>query len=313
MRKRRWFGLAVGLGAILALGLLHGAPKTPAQSEEPKAKGTEMPGKGKRAKEFLAAFHRGDARALAGFWTPQGDYIDLAGKHYTGREAIRKLYEKAFAARKGAKLSITVTAHRLATPDVAIEEGFTEVTPGEGGPPMTARFSAVLVRKDGEWYFESVRETEAHPPSNAEHFEDLEWVIGEWEGDVGKGESSRSSYSWAENHNFIVSTFATTVNDVPVVGGTQWIGWDAVAKRMRSWTFYSGGGFGEAVWSKDGDRWTLRVTAQMANGKKVSATNILTRVDDDHATWQVTTLTVDGKTVPDPKPVKLKRVKEAKP
>jgi uncharacterized protein (TIGR02246 family) len=312
MRKRSLL-LSLGGLAALVLGLMTGFGKMPARSDEGKARGEEAPGKGKRAQAFLEAFNRGDAKAVAGFWTPDGDYVDQVGRQYKGRAAIEKLYDKVFAERKGAKLSIIVTSARHVTPDVGIEDGITEVTPADGGPPTAAAFSAVLVRKDGEWYFESVRESAAHPSSNAEHFEDLEWLIGDWTGENLKGESGTASYSWAENQNFIVSTFATTLNGIPVVGGTQWIGWDAVDKQIRSWSFYSGGGFGDAVWSKEGDKWSIKTTARLANGKKASATNVLTRRDADHLTWQVTELTVDGKSMPDHTPLKMKRVKPEQP
>ena len=196
---------------------------------------------------------------------------------------------------------------------MALEEGITEVAPAEGGLGTTARFSAVLVKKDGEWYLQSVHDSVALPPSNAEHLEDLEWLIGEWTGEAEKGESAQATYEWAENQNFIVSSFATTVDGLPVVGGTQWIGWDAVDKQVRSWSFYSGGGWGEATWTKDGNTWTLRTTARTADGKKASATNIVTKTDDDHLTWQVTKLTVDGESLPDARPVKMKRVQPAQP
>src|SRR5439155_4998288 len=160
-----------------------------------------------------------------------------------------------------------------------------------------------------EWYFESVRDSVPHPPSNAEHFEDLEWLLGEWTGEAEKGESARASYAWAENRNFIVSSFATTLDGVPVIGGTQWIAWDAVDKQIRSYSFYSGGGIGEAVWTKDGDTWTTTVNAKASAGKKISAINVLTRVDADHCILQMTKLIVDGQAMPEPKPVKMKRVK----
>jgi len=309
-------GKLLGLALVLAVALVVGqfsVGKSPREPDEPKAKAKEAPGKGKRAQEFIAAFNKGDAKAVAGFWTPDGDFVDQVGREIKGRAAIEKMYEKVFAARKGAKLSIIVGSLRQVSPDVALEDGLTEVTPADGGPPTTARFSAVLVKKEGEWYFESVRESVAHPPSNAEHFGDLEWLLGDWTGENEKGESATASYSWAENQNFIVSSFATTLNGIPVVGGTQWIGWDAVEKKVRSWSFYSGGGIGEAVWTKDGDQWAIKTTARTAAGKKVSATNVLTKKDDDHATWQMTKLTVDGEAMPDPKPVKLKRVKPVQP
>jgi uncharacterized protein (TIGR02246 family) len=272
-------------------------------------KGDEAPGKGQRAQEFIAAFNKGDAKAVAAFWTPDADYVDQVGRQYKGRAALEKLYQKLFSENKGAKLTITVTSVKMVGTDVALEEGITEVAPADGGPPTAARFSAVLVRKDGVWYLQSVHDSVARPHSNVEHFEDLEWLIGDWAGEEAKGESATASYSWAENRNFIVSSFNTTLNGIPVVGGTQWIAWDAVDKRVRSWSFYSGGGFGEAGWSKEGNAWSIRTTARTADGKQVSATNVLTKVDADHATWQMTKLTVDGQPLPDPKPVKLKRVK----
>jgi len=297
----------------LAVGQLIAAGRMPEAAEEPKAKDKAAPAKGQRAQEFIAAFNRGDAKAVAAFWAPDADYVDQVGREIKGRAAIEKLYEKVFAERKGAKLNIYLTSTRLVSPDVSLEDGITEVTPADGGPGTAARFAAVLVKKDGKWYIESLRESVAQPPSNADHFEDLEWLIGDWTGEAEKGESARASYTWAENQNFIVSSFATTLNGFPVVGGTQWIGWDAVDKQIRSWSFYSGGGFGEATWTKDGSKWVIKITARTADGKKVSATNLLTRVDNDHATWQVTKLTVDGQLMPDAQPVKLKRVNPEKP
>jgi hypothetical protein len=136
-------------------------------------------------------------------------------------------------------------------------------------------------------------------------------LIGEWvgEGDPSKGESATASYRWADNQNFIVSSFATTLNGVPVVGGTQWIAWDAVDKQIRSWSFYSKGGIGETTWTKDGASWLLKTTAKTVDGKKMTATNVLTKTDADHVTWQMTKVTADGEALPDLKPVKMKRVK----
>ena len=279
------------------------------REEEPKPEF----GKGKRAQAFIAAFEKGDAKAVASFWTENADYVDETGREYKGRAAIQKMYEKFFADKKGLKLNIIVTSVRPVGTDVMLEDGITEVTTGDSALPSSARFSAVLVKKDGEWYLESVRDSIPHPPSNAEHFDDIEWLLGEWTGEVEKGESAKATYNWAENRNFIVSSFATTLDGVPVVGGTQWIAWDAVDKQIRSYSFYSGGGVGEAVWTKEGDAWMIKVNARTAAGKKASATNILKKTDNDHATWQMTKLTVDGQTMPDAKPVKMKRVKPPQP
>jgi uncharacterized protein (TIGR02246 family) len=309
MTKRRICSVAVGLGLTLAFGLCVEIGTMPAQPTGQDGKGKEKLGHGKRVQEFLAAFNRGDAKAVAGFWTPEGEYVDAVGNHYKGRTALEKLYRKVFTANKGAKLTITVISVRMVGTDVALEDGITEVTPAEGGPPSVARFLAVAVKRDGEWYFESVQDSIARPPSNAEHFEDLEWLIGDWIAEESKGEGSRASYSWAENKNFIVSTFATTLGGLPVLGGTQWICWDAVDKQIRSYSFYSGGGIGEAVWTKKDGSWYITVAAKSAAGQKASLTHVVTQVDADHATWQPTQFTVDGKRLPDAPPMKMKRVK----
>jgi uncharacterized protein (TIGR02246 family) len=295
MKMWRLFALIAAVG--FGLGL-HGK----AAAQPPPT------GKGQRAQDFIAAFNKGDAKAVAAFWTEGATYVDQAGREYKGRAAIEKLYAKVFAEGKGAKLSIHVISVKQLTPDVGIEEGITEVTPADGGPPSVARFSAVFVKKDSVWYLENVHDSVAHPPSNSEHFEDLQGLIGTWIGEE-KGESSRASYSWAENRNFIVCSFATTLNGVPVIGGTQWIGWDAVDKQVRSWAFYSGGGSSEGVWSKEGNTWSAKISAKTSDGKKITATNLLTLTDADHVTTQLTKLTVDGQSVPDPKPTKLKRVR----
>jgi uncharacterized protein (TIGR02246 family) len=304
--------LALGLAAILAVGSFVATGKMPAGAEGRKVEEKEGPARERRA-EFIAAYNKGDARAVAAFWTEDATYVHQVGHEHNGRAAIEKLYEKVFAANKGAKLTIHVTSSKQVTPDVVLNDGITEVTPADGGPGTTARFSAVLVKKDGVWYLQSVRDAVAAPPSNADHLEDLEWLIGEWTGEAEKGESGSATFDWAENDNFIVSSFATTLNGIPVYGGTQWIGWDAISKKIRSWSFYSGGGFGEAVWTKDGNTWSIRTTAQTGDGKKASATNIVTKTDDDHMTWQMTRLPVDGESMPDPKPVKMKRVKPGQP
>jgi uncharacterized protein (TIGR02246 family) len=304
---RRWGGLGFGLAAVVGLGLFLQAQMAPAQQQAAATQGKEGPGQGKRTEAFIAAFNKGDAKAVASFWTPEGVYIDQAGREFKGRAALEKLYESVFVANKGAKLKIHVTSLRSITPDVAIEEGLTEVFPANGDPPSVARFLAVVVKKDDNWYLESVQDTIARPPSNVEHFADLAWLIGDWTGESDKGQSLRISFSWAENQNFMVSSFAITLNGAAVSGGHQWIAWDAADKKIRSWSFFSGGGFGEGIWTQGKGNWTVQTTGKSAEGKTVSFTNVITQVDADHFTWQVSQLHMDGKQLPPGAVVKLKR------
>jgi uncharacterized protein (TIGR02246 family) len=260
-----------------------------------------------RAGEFTKAFDRGDAKALADFWTADGDYVNVAGHTLKGRKEIQAAFEKQFAAAKGAKLHIKTTSLRVLKDGLAIEDGTTEVTyPGDAAP-TAARYTAVHVKQGGQWYLASVRDAAYVPPSNHEQLSELDWLAGAWVAEAGKGEVAKATYFWAENGNFLVSSFATTIKDVPLAGGTQWIGWDAAAKHIRSWSFNSNGGFSEATWSRDGNKWTVKVTATTRDGKKVTATVAIAKVDDDHHTWQSTGRSVEGKALPDSDVIKMKR------
>jgi uncharacterized protein (TIGR02246 family) len=264
----------------------------------------------KRAEAFVAAFNKGDAKGLAAFFTPNADLVDPDGRHTTGRQAIEKTYQEYFAENKGAKLTIHIQSVRLARPDLALEDGLTEVIPPHGGPPSTARYSVVYVKQGGEWYLESVREAIPVPPTNAEHLQDLAFLVGDWEQDTDKGGGSTMSYSWANQGNFLVNNFDVTLQDIPVAGGIQWIGWDAAEKKVRAWYFLFNGGFAEAVWNKDGDnKYKVTVHATMRDGKKVSASNIFTKIDPDHFSIQLVDRKLDGKALPDEKPLNMRRVR----
>ena len=300
MRKLFSIPLILGLG-LCAVYL--------ARADDPKTKPAEQKEIEKRAEEFIAAFNKGDAEAVAGFWTPDGDYVDMAGETLKGRKAIAAAFGKQFESNKGGKLQIHSTSLRVVKPDLAIEDGITEVLSPDGEPPTAARYTIVHVKVDGQWFLSSVRDAVATPPTNASHLQPIEWLLGNWTEEGAKGEQLEIAYSWAENQNFIVSSFASTSKGIPLTGGTQWIGWDAAAKQLRCWTFDSSGGLGQGVWSIAGDKSTIKFEMILPDGKKLTATNTITKVDADHATWQSTGRTLDGQAIPDAEAIKLKRVK----
>jgi uncharacterized protein (TIGR02246 family) len=294
------------IGALLGLVVLVGLS---AWGQDRKGNADEEKALQKRAEDFIAAFNSGNAAAVAAFWAPDGDYVDQAGTTLKGREAIQAAFQKQFAANKGGKLRINTTALRFVTPDCAVEDGTTEVVYPDDAPPIATRYTAIHVKKEGQWMLASVRDAIAVAPSNHEHLQDLDWLTGDWVDEAEKGEVGKVTYSWAENDNFLVASFATTLKDVPVAGGTQWVGWDGARKQVRSWGFYSNGAISEGTWTGNGNKWTAKMTTTTRDGKQLSATNILTKVDADHATWQSVKRTLDGKELPDTDVIKMKRAK----
>ncbi len=281
----------------------------PALAKPPQGDPKDMDAIAKNAQSFIDAFQKGDAKAVAAFWTQDGDYTTQAGKNMKGREAIEKAFAGFFAENKDMKLRIDSDSLRFVTPEVAIEDGTTEVIAPDGSPPSRARYTIVHVKKDGQWQISSVRDAPFAPATNAENLHSLEWAIGEWADENDKGDVARVAFEWSENQGFIVSHYATTFKNIALTSGTQFIGWDPEAKRIRSWTFDANGGFGEGSWNQDGDKWVIKTTSMLPDGKKASATNIVTKLDADTITWQSTERAVDGKSVPDTKPIKMKRAK----
>ena len=98
----------------------------------------------KRAEAFVEAFHKGDAKAVAAFWTTDGDYTDMGSKRIAGREAIEKSFKAFFAENQGTKLRIDIDALRFITPDVAIEDGVTSVITPDGAPPSRAKYTSFM-------------------------------------------------------------------------------------------------------------------------------------------------------------------------
>jgi uncharacterized protein (TIGR02246 family) len=263
----------------------------------------------KNALAFVAAFEKGDAKGLAALWAPDGDYTDQAGRKMAGREAIEKAFDSLFSEVKGLKVGITNLSLRFLTPDVAVEDGISEVYPPGGQPPSRARYTIVHVKKDGQWLLGSVRDAIYTPPSNYDHLRGLEGAIGDWAGESANGEVERLSLAWAENQNFITGTFATTLKHFSLGNMKVWIGYDPVAKNLRSWSFDAAGGFGEGTWTQEGKKFTIKSHMTLPDAKKATGTIVISLVDPDTITLQRKDATVDGKPMPEMKEVKLIRIK----
>lgn len=264
----------------------------------------------KTAEAFVAAFQAGDAKAVAAFWTDDGDFVDIGGRVIKGRPAIEADFADLFRQNKGLKVHIHIEQVRFPSADTAIEDGVSSVHGPAGTLPNRAKYTNILVKKDGKWLLSSVREAAYTPPSNRDKLQGLEWLIGEWADTANAGHTARVIFDWTPDQNFIFSMKAVQVGDAALDNGSQRIGWDPIAKNIRSWNFEADGGFGESVWTKTNDTtWTIKTTSVLVSGHKATWTGIVTQVDADTVTWQMKEQTVDGNATPDGPVVTLKRVK----
>jgi hypothetical protein len=209
------------------------------------------------------------------------------------------VFAETLADLKDAKLEVEVKSVDFMSPNVAIESGTARIIRPDAEPEET-NYTAVNVKRDGKWLIDRISEEAPPepPPSSYEHLKELEWMIGSWI-DQDEEATVQTDCDWTKNQNFINRSFAVVVGEEVDLAGMQIIGWDPVAKQIRSWIFDSDGGFSEGKWSRKGDdRWFIQQNGTLPDGGRTSAVNIITRVNDNSFTWQSVNREVNGDILP---------------
>lgn len=280
---------------VALIWIAGGAPALFAQEPSPDEAAIRA-----NAQKYVEAYNRRDARALAAMWSPEAVYMNpLTGDAVVGRPAIEQQFAGIFAEAGDVKLEVNVESIDFVSPNVAIERGTARVIrPGQA--PEDSTYRAVNVKRDGQWLVDRVSEEEAPapPPSNYEHLQELEWMVGSWVDNNDPGVSIQTDCEWTKNRNFMTRSFAVVIGDQIGMSGMQIVGWDPAAKQIRSWVFDSGGGFGEGKWTRKENRWIIQSAGTLPDGGRATATNIVTRVDDNSFTWQSVNRGVDGELLP---------------
>jgi uncharacterized protein (TIGR02246 family) len=294
----RWALAAMSSALILAIS---------AQAAEKKPKcGSEENAIRAAVESYVAAYNRGDAKAVASHWSESGDWISPSGERFRGRQAIQKEMESLFAENKGVKIEVINPSVRLVSPDVATEEGTVRVIRPEE-PPRDATYLAIHVKKDGQWKLNSVRETDVpNVPVTSSRLQELAWLVGQW-GDEGPDAEIAANVTWTKNKAFLTYAFKASAPGMDDLEGTQVIGWDPAAGTIRSWMFDSDGGFGEGIWSEKGNSWIVKFSQVLPDGRKASATNIYTLVDANTFTWKSIGRKVGEDFLPNVEEVKIVR------
>lgn len=306
--KKRFLFLGAVLSVILGVGFyFKSANDAQAQGKgkEPSAQAAERAAIEKSVKSFIDAFEKGDAKAVAAHWTENGEYVADDGHTVRGRAAIEKEYQEIFSKRKGKiKIDIDVDTIRFPSKDTAIEEGHFLVRGGDKNAASASKYSVLHVREGGKWLMAVVREW----PAAGASIRDLDWLIGTWAAKREDAEVS-TTYEWWGDKNFIRVNFNIKAKG-KTLSGFQMIGKDASTGQIRAWAFDPDGSFGEAVWTRDGKKWMQDAAAVLPDGTTVSATHILTQIDNDSFTFQSVDRTHQGESVPDIAPIKVMRVKQ---
>ncbi len=268
--------------AILSLALALGvAPYCHADGQAvDKSTGAEI-------RQAVAAlqdcFNRGDAKGLTACWAPDGEFVGPAGNRIVGNERIGIAFGEYFAAHKDSKVQLGIASWRLVADDVAIVDLMTELTPVPEELHSEPVSTMVLVQRDGVWKIGSMYEMLSIVPSHRLQLKKLQWLVGAWMEDKGDSSnvSPRGTCDWNSTGQYLIRKFLVEGEQDETLFGTEIIGWDPRAHRIRSWTFEPDGGFGESTWTRDGEQWVIDHHGTPANGGDLSVTYLVTLLDAD--------------------------------
>jgi uncharacterized protein (TIGR02246 family) len=253
---------------------------------------------------FVKAFESRDAKSLAAHWTSGGEYHPLDGAAVQGRESLEKGFIAFFARNPELKATIHHEALRFLSDDTGVEEGTVDIRRGPLEPTSKARYSAFVVREGGRWRVAQLSES----PGDTESIEDLGWLAGEWKSKDKEGAEIQTTYEWHPNKKFLQARFTIKEKDL-TLRGSQVIGVQPASGAVHSWVFEADGGVGEGDWRRDGDHWLVDASGTLTDGRTLTETNILRRINDDTFTWQSVDRHLGDETLPDLAPVKVTRVK----
>lgn len=259
--------------------------------------------------DYVKAFNERDTSKLSRLMTDDVVFIDLNhGELIEGKEELANYFQRKFE-EDVPSLEITINSVTFNDPEHARAKGDAVVS-YTTKPPEQKAFYADFVKIDQGWLLEKITEINlSQELSQLEHLNKLDWLIGNWI-DSDDDVSLVLSYEWDKSKNFLIQHFTMQILDHKQIEGVQIIGWDPSNERIRSWIFDSDGGFGEGVWSEDGNDWYVKVSFTMANGQKASATHVYTNVDENTYSFASENRAIDGSLLPNIGPFEVVRQDE---
>jgi uncharacterized protein (TIGR02246 family) len=299
--------LLVPIGFLIFLGIpdvagrwSQAGQQTPAAASADTAQKADEEAIHQTAKAFEAAYRARNADAIAAGFTPNGEVVDTEGNAVRGRAAIADEFRRVFQEHPEGHVTVTIHSLHFVAPNVAIEDGTTTLVRGHNEPSIHVRYAAVQVKMDGRWLLASTRDlvpnVDVIPIS--ERLKPLEFLIGDW---VDESEEAlvAGSYRWGEGRKFLTHDFTVKRAGLPVLKGTQRIGWDPLRHTITSWTFDSRGGHSEGTWTWDRNHWLIKMQGVSASGQASSATAFLTPLGHDAYRWESTDRVLGGQVAPD--------------
>jgi uncharacterized protein (TIGR02246 family) len=112
-----------------------------------------------RADAFLAAWNQHDSKAMAAFWAPEGDLINMYGRMAKGPAAIAdNLAGEHATDMRLATMTTGTLAVRMIEPAIALADWDVDVSgvlnpDATAAPSVKEHWTILMQRKSGAWWF----------------------------------------------------------------------------------------------------------------------------------------------------------------
>jgi uncharacterized protein (TIGR02246 family) len=270
----------------------QGQGQAPANGEQPVRKAVAA---------YVDALNKGDVDGLMAFMAPDADIVDENGKTTRGHDALAARFKTVLQDRKGSKVGGKIYSVKFLRPEVALVDGSLEFTAADGTRESN-RYAFVWVKSGDRWLLSSARDLPAEvdelPSLPYPQLKSLEWLIGDWADEGGKG-AVQIKCKWAPNKSFLLMEYEVKNEGAEPMLVTQRIGWDPVNNRVRSWVFDSTGGFSEGYWQRDGNKWVVGASGILADGGTGTATNIYEFKDEHSFLYRSVDREIDSQPIAD--------------
>ena len=231
--------------------------------------------------EYLRAFRSSDAAAVAACWSESADNRSLdSGEQTQGRREVEQVFQTLFEEDASAEIDLDIQEIRPLGGDVAVVDGISQLS-FSTGDATASRFSAIVMKKDGRWMLESVREAATELPESSRGYaiRRVGEFAGRWESVSGERDVSTHAF-WTAGGGFLVRSH-TMEGDSGSREITEIIGWYPVRQGIRSWSFTSDGGFAEGSWTLDNDHFDVMLDGTTAEGEIVTGRMMITSLGPD--------------------------------
>lgn len=260
----------------------------------------------KASAAYADAYNARDYQALADQWAPGAELVE-GGSRAAGREAIVASIRGWLEKHPEARIRIDIADVELAAPTLARVRGRIRFSRQPGATPQDSQFTCLRILENGTWRLaESVVAL-----NQSAALDDLGWLVGTWRAtDPKTGTTIDAVYERTLGGRAIVGRIKLVPKEGEPVESLEIIHADRAAGAVRVAIHDSTGARAEGVIESDGtsfNRSLVGTPGDAVDGSRTQWVQSIVRGGPDQFSMQSLERSLDGRPLPDGKPMHFRR------